>query len=74
MKNHIRSLKANTQPICGVAITDASLQFLDKKDRLNRLVLGQSSTCRRCANKVLKVLDHKGQSIVEYLTTKKDKS
>ena len=46
MKKHIKNQK-NNQPICGVAITDASIQFI-KQAEPSMMELGSVHTCRRC--------------------------
>lgn len=46
MKKHIKNQK-NNQPICGVAIVDASFQFIDKAEP-DQMDLGSVHTCRRC--------------------------
>ncbi len=56
MKNHIRKTVGSIVPMCGVAITDASLQFIDDKFREDKSLIGQASTCQRCAKITLKDL------------------
>ncbi len=52
-KYHVKN-EANGQPVCGVAITDAKLEFLSKEDGINRYKLGQARTCQRCAKIIIK--------------------
>lgn len=59
-KLHIRRTKGSFVPMCGVAIKDASLQFLVDGKRMNRAAIGQSRVCGRCRVKQLKILDGKG--------------
>ena len=54
MKNHVRAKVGSIVPMCGVAITDAKLQFIDDRFREDRSVLGQASTCQRCVKRALK--------------------
>ena len=56
-KLHIRKTKGSHIPMCGVAIRDATLQFLVDGKRMNRAAIGQSKVCGRCRQKQLKILD-----------------
>lgn len=55
-KKHVRSNIGGIVPMCGVAITDAKLQFIDDKFRGDGFTLGQASTCQRCAKIAIKEL------------------
>lgn len=59
-KKHIKNTR-NGQPVCGVAIIDASLEFIEEKHSTHREVLGQASTCQRCAQKAIRELNRKGE-------------
>ena len=54
MKKHVRRTVGHISPMCNVGTTDASLQFIDDKFRKDKSVLGQASTCQRCAKRAIR--------------------